>query len=62
MELTSERQMQEKFPKGKGKAKKASVNSIRVTNLPDVSINSMESITVSCYIKCDLSSLMMDGG
>src|SRR5882762_1158868 len=53
-----------KFPKGKGKekAQKASVNSIRVTNLPDVSINSMESITVSCYIECDLSSWMMDGG
>ena len=53
-----------KFPKGKGKekAKKASVNSITVMNLPDVLLNSMESIAISCYIECESSSWMMDGG
>jgi len=49
--------------KGKGKPKKeASVNSLRIIELPDVNVNSMESITVSCYLKSEFIKWMMDSG
>ena len=48
--------------KKNGKSKEATVNGLNIIEVPSMSINSNESISVSCYIEGELTDWMMDTG
>jgi len=48
--------------KKNGKSKEATVNGLNIIEVPSMSINSNESISVSCYIEGEKSDWMMDTG
>src|SRR5882762_3585956 len=48
--------------KKNGKSRDATVNGLNIIEVPSMSINSNESISVSCYIEGELTDWMMDTG